>query len=99
MAAKGDVFSAYSVDVADDGYLDILPAAGHEAVIHNIYWEDDVTIEWFDGTNSLVFRSETGAGGLAFYAFHVTNSIRIRVRNVGGEAHDIGYDGIYTKVT
>jgi hypothetical protein len=32
------------------------------------------------------------------YGSHVTNSIYLRVKNVGGDAHSIGYDGVYTKV-
>jgi len=85
--------------VADDAFCDIQPAAGHEAVIHNIYHEDDIEVYRYDGTNNLLFHSEIGAGCLAMYAFHVTNTDRIRVKNVAGATKLIAYDGVYTKVT
>jgi len=98
MAAIGDMYTDISAAVADDGYCDIQPAAGHEAVIHNIYYEDDIEIYRYDGANEIKFDSAEGFGCYSFYAFHVGNTDRIRVKNVGGEAHEIGYDGIYTKV-
>ena len=94
--AVGDVFSGLS-SIAAAGYLDIQPAAGVEVVIHNIYHESDVQIEFYDGTNSLIFDTDTGAGIYAKYAFHVTNAIRIRVKNTNAAAKLIGYDGIVTK--
>ena len=94
--AVGDTFSGLS-SVAAAAYLDIQPSAGVEVVIHNIYHESDVQIEFYDGTNSLIFDTDTGAGVYAKYAFHVTNSIRIRVKNTAGTAKFIGYDGIQTK--
>ena len=94
--AVGDVFSGLS-SVAAAGYLDIQPSAGVEVVIHNIYHESDVQIEFYDGTNSLIFDTDTGAGIYAKYAFHVTNAIRIRVKNTNAAAKLIGYDGIVTK--
>ena len=99
MADIGDVFSACGSDVADDGYKDIQPAAGHEAAIHNIYYEDDIELYWYDGTDEVFFDACTGQGVYPCYGSHVTNSIYIRVKNVGGESHSIGYDGVYTKVT
>jgi len=94
--AVGDVFSGLS-SIAAAGYLDIQPVAGVEVVIHNIYHESDVQIEFYDGTNSLIFDTDTGAGIYAKYAFHVTNAIRIRVKNTNAAAKLIGYDGIVTK--
>lgn len=96
MATILDVFADIQT-VADDAYLDIQPGAGDEAVIHNIYYEDDIEVSRYDGSLEVIFHTETGAGCLAMYAFHVNNTDRIRVRNVGGESHEIGYDGVYTK--
>ena len=98
MAAVLDTFTDIE-SIADDAYLDIQPAASHEAVIHNIYYENDVELYRYDGSNSILFHSETGSGVLAMYAFHVTNTDRIRVKNVAGSTKLIGYDGVYTKVT
>ena len=94
--AVGDVFNGLS-SIAAAAYLDIQPSAGVEVVIHNIYHESDVQIEYYDGTNSLIFDTDTGAGIYAKYAFHVTNAIRIRVKNTNAAAKLIGYDGIVTK--
>jgi hypothetical protein len=94
--AVGDVKSAI-VSVAAGGYLDIQPPAGEEWVIHNIYHASDIQLELYDGTNSLIFDTDYGAGVYAKYAFHVTNSIRIRVKNTAASAQLIGYDGVQTK--
>ena len=95
--AIGDVFSGQS-SVAAGAYLDIQPTAGIEVVIHNIYHEYDIELSQYDGTNTLVFDTEAGDGVYARYAFHVTNSIRIRVKNTDASlARLIGYDGIVTK--
>jgi len=94
--AVGDVFSGLS-SITAAGYLDIQPSAGVEVVIHNIYHESDVQIEFYDGTNSCVFDTDAGAGVYAKYAFHVTNARRIRVKNTAATAKLIGYDGVQTK--
>jgi len=85
--------------IAAGSYLDIQPGAGVEWVIHNIYHESDVQLEFYDGTNSLIFDTDAGAGVYAKYAFHVTNARRIRVKNTAASAKLIGYDGIVSKST
>ena len=92
----GDVFNGLA-SVAASAYLDIQPAVGVEAVIHNIYHDSDVQIEFYDGTNSLIFDTDVGAGVYAKYAFHVTNTMRIRVKNTAAVAQLIGYDGMVSK--
>jgi hypothetical protein len=95
--AVGDVFSGLT-SVAAGGYLDIRPPAGVEAVIHNIYHAYDVDLAFTDGTNVLTFDTDAGAGVYAKYAFHVTNSLWIRVINKDTtNARLIGYDGIVTR--
>jgi hypothetical protein len=94
--AVGDVFKGLS-SVDADAYLDIQPSAGVEAVVHNVYHEDDIEIEVYDGANSLVFDIDGGMGVYARYAFHVTNTQRIRVKNTAGAVKLVGYDGVVTK--
>ena len=94
--AVGDVFSGLS-SIAAAGYLDIQPVAGVEVVIHNIYHDGDIQLEFYDGTNSLIFDTDAGTGIYAKYAFHVTNTRRIRVKNTATTAQLIGYDGIQSK--
>lgn len=94
--AVGDVKSGLQ-SVNAGGYLDIQPASGEEWVIHNIYHEGDVELHFSDGTNSLAFDSDAGAGVYAKYAFHVTNGRYLRVKNTAASAKLIGYDGVQTK--
>ena len=94
--AVGDVVSAVN-SVLTVAFLDIQPGAGVEWVIHNIYHEADVTVEYFDGTNSVVFYTGTVAGALTKHAFHVNNTRRVRVKNTNAATKLIAYDGIITK--
>ena len=94
--AIGDIFSDIQL-VANLAYLDIRPASGKEAVVNNIYYEDDVAISFYDGVNEVDFDTATGAGIYARFGFDVDNTNRIRVKNTGGEAHPIGYSGRYTR--
>jgi len=94
--AVGDIFSDIQ-SVANLAYLDIRPASGKEAVVNNIYYEDDVAISFYDGVNEVDFDTATGAGIYARFGFDVDNTNRIRVKNTGGEAHPIGYSGRYTR--
>ena len=98
MADVGDVVSALT-SIADGAYLDIRPGASANWKIHNIYHQSTIDIEFYDGTNSLVFVDcETGIGVYAYYSFGCDNTRRIRVRNMDGAAAKlIGYDGIVTK--
>jgi len=94
--AIGDVFSGIS-SIEAAAYLDIQPVAGVEAVIHNIYHDGNIQLEFYDGTNSLIFGTDSETGVYAKFAFHVTNSKRIRVKNTTTVAKLIGYDGVVTK--
>lgn len=94
--AVGDVAKNLQ-SIAAGEYLDIQPSGTAEWVIHNIYHDYDVAIEVYDGSNSLIFDTDVGAGVYAKYAFHCTNVQRIRVKNTHVSAAKlIGYDGIVT---
>lgn len=92
----GDIASGLA-SVATGAYLDIQPGAGVEVVIHNIYHESDIELYFYDGTNNLLFDSETGKGAYARFAFHVTNTRWIRVKNLDAASKLIGYDGVVTR--
>ena len=96
--AVGNVYQAYSNNLADDGVLDAQPAGTIECVLHNIYHGGDVEIYLNDDTNTVLIDSATGAGVMAWLSYHVTNSIYITIKNVNGDAQDFGYDGIETHV-
>lgn len=94
--AVGDVISGLS-SVNPNEYLTIQPTGTAEWVIHNIYHAYDVQLEFSDGTNSIAFDTETGAGVYARYAFHVTATRYLRVKNNDAtNARLIGYDGVVT---
>lgn len=96
--AVGDVVSGLS-SVTANGYLTIQPTGTAEWVIHNVYHEYDVQVEFYDGVNAIVFDTDAGAGVYARYAFHVTNARYLRVKNLHGTAAKlIGYDGVVTHV-
>lgn len=99
MAALGDAYVQYSNDLADDGYLDLLPAAGGELVIHNIYHEGAIEVYWYDGTNEVLIDEASTGGVMSWLSYHCTDSIRIRVKNVSGGTDDVGADGMYTHAT
>lgn len=94
--AKGDVVSALQ-SVATGATLDIQPGAGVEWVIHDIYHEAVVDLQWYDGTNVLTFAAGLDGGVETNLQFHMTNSRRVRVKNNDAAAKLIGYDGIQTK--
>ena len=94
--AVGDVKSDLQ-SIPAGSFLAIQPPSTEEWVIHNIYHEHDVELHFYDGTNSLIFDTDAGAGVYAKYAFHVTNSRYIRVKNTNTSARLIGYDGVQTK--
>jgi hypothetical protein len=93
--AAGSVVTDLS-SVADDAYLTIQPGASNEWVINNIYYAGAVEVYRYDGTNSILFASDTAAGALIQCNFRCKNGDYIRVKNVSGDAAILGYDGIVT---
>lgn len=94
--AAGTVYQLGPTSTANGSYLDIQPASGDEVVIHNIYYAGAVEFEYYDGTNTIKFDSDTTSGARLVCAFHCTNSKRVRVKNVSGGSIYIAADGIYT---
>lgn len=94
--AIGDVVSDMQ-SITAGAFLDIRPSSGVEWVIHNVYHADAVHIEVYDGSNSLIFDSDTGPGFWAWYEFHCNNTRRLRVKNNSSASQLIAYDGMQTK--
>ena len=94
--AKGDVVSGVFTAVADAAVVSIQPAAGVEWCILNIWYESSVELYYSDGTNDILFDSDTG-GGIWMGRLPVTNSLYIKVKNISGAAQNIGYSGYQTK--
>lgn len=93
--AVNDVISDCQ-SVANTAYLSIQPASGVEWVIHNIDFGGAVEISRYDGTDEIIFRTESAIGEYACVR-HVTNGQYLRVKNVSGGTIKIGYDGVQTK--
>jgi len=95
--AAGDAYAVQSAAVANNSFLDLLPASG-ELVVHNVYSPEGAAYElyWYDGTNSIKFDHDA-AVGRANVQFHCTVTKYVRVKNVSGAAQNLGADGMYTK--
>jgi len=94
--AAGDVVSNIA-STAASAFLDMQPASGVEWVIHNISYEGDIELYFYDGTNSIKVDSDLGAGSMRREALHCTNSKYYRVKNIAATAKLLGYDGVQTK--
>ncbi len=97
--AAGDVFQEGPTSTTDDSWLDIQPGASVEWVIHNVYVGLGVAVEfeYFDGTNIILFDSDAVDGTRFMVNWHVTNTNRVRVKNVSGGTVYLAADGIVTK--
>lgn len=94
--AKGDVKASISAAVANNGFMTIQPPAGEEWCILKIFYEGSVEFYFTNGTNDVLFDSDTGAGHL-LDKIPVTNAHYLKVKNVSGAAQDMGYSGYQTK--
>ncbi len=96
--AAGDVYNIGPTSIANNAFLDIQPGAAVEVTISSIYCGGAWELYRYDGTNSIgPFASGTTADGLTNLRFRVTNSVRIRVKNVSGGTLYYGADGLVTK--
>lgn len=94
--AAGDVYSGLA-SLGAGASLDIRPAAGQEAVIHNLYYEGAVSLRWVDGTLVIAFDSDGSAGAKLGLVIHVANARWLQIVNTSAGAFDVGWDGIFTK--
>jgi hypothetical protein len=94
--AVGDAVQGLA-SVSAGAYLVLQPGANVEWIIHNIYWAGATTLEVYNGTNSVIFNTDTAAGAYLGMVSHCTNSIYIRVKNTTAGAFYCAYDGVQTK--
>ena len=94
--AVGDMVGALS-SIASGSTLDVQPAGTEEWIIHNIYHEDDIELQFYDGANVITFDSELGSGTYSRFSFHCKNALRLRVKNNASSNKLIGYDGVISK--
>jgi hypothetical protein len=100
MAELGDAVVIVPTSVAAAASLTVRPASGDEWIIHNIFSAEGYPIEVYitDGTNPIKIDSNL-SGGLLGYAFHLTYTVYMTIKNTDASARYISYNGIVSKVT
>lgn len=86
----GDVKALIS-SIGISGFMDIRPAAGEEWNLRAIVYEDEISIEFWDGTNHLIFEASLTGSGIYYMHFDITNTHRVQVQNKAGAPKLIGY--------
>jgi hypothetical protein len=97
-AAVGDAVASCA-SVSAGAVLDVQPGAAAEWTIHNIYFDKNVELQRYDGSNLAQTAQFRGPDWQNFFpAIHVNNANRIRIKNLdAGSAAAICYDGFVTK--
>lgn len=96
----GDQVGAYSVQVANNGFVDILSAltGTQEVIVQNIFSGGQISLTWFDGTHEFIFFTSTSSQIADLegktYRGSLNSNLRIRIKNVSGGAIDIGWSGV-----
>jgi len=94
-AAVGDAVASCS-SVAAGATLDIQPGSGVEWFLHNIWFEYNVEIQRYDGTNTVAATQLLGPDYKPL-STRLTNGNRVRVKNLhGSSAKLICYDAVIT---
>lgn len=93
--AAGDAIPHIELNVANNAYMTIQPGTGAEWCIHNI-GTNMATCELYltDGTN--YSKIDSGNGWLG-YAYFLTNTSYLAVKNISGSAQNLSYTGVVTK--
>jgi len=95
-AAVGDAVTNCT-SVATGAVLDIQPGASIEWFLHNIWFEYNVDVQRYDGTNVVTTASLLGPDYQPIAA-RLTNANRVRIKNTHGSlAKFICYDAVITK--
>jgi hypothetical protein len=96
MASVGDVVSGLS-SLAQYDSLAIQPGSGEEWVIHNIYFDKSIQVQFYDGSNVLTFDWVTYLGSRPWRVFHLTNGRYLRLYALDTGTTLAGYDGVRIK--
>jgi hypothetical protein len=98
--AVGDIVQVGPTSVANGAFLDLDPAsAAVEWIIFNVYVPLDKAVEfyYYDGTNSILFDSDTTDGSRYNLVWRCSDTKFVRIKNVSGGAIFISADGSVTK--
>lgn len=101
IAAVGDAVAPSCVSVASAATTDIRPGSGSEWILHNIFFEYNIELQRYDGTNTLPmgpYVPVVPSGDFLSGNWHLTNSSYFRVKNLHASAAKlVCWDGIVTK--
>jgi len=93
-AAVGDAV-ADCQSIATTAVLTMQPGSGIEWIVHNVWFNDNIEIRRFDGTDTWALQL-LGPDFQPFTA-HLTNTSYMTVQNLAGGNRVICYDGIVSK--
>jgi len=98
-AAVGDaVTCGTNSQITTGNTLAIQPGAGAEWLIQNIYFEANIQIERYDGSNLIGTISMLGPDWQNFSpGIRVTNANYLRIKNLDAGSKRICYDGVVVK--
>lgn len=91
--ATGDVVSIIESHVQNE-YMTIRPGVGVEWIIHNIYFNQPVEIQFYDGSNALIFEWINDIGEWPWTLFHLKNGYYLRVKATNFGTTLMAYDGV-----
>ena len=98
--AAGDLFQVGPTAFTTGSFFSIQPGVGVEWVIHNVYVEAGVSVEfgYFDGTNTALFDSDAVDATRFMVNWHASSGTYVRVQNVSTSTGTfVAADGIVTK--
>jgi hypothetical protein len=94
----GDTYIKFSAAVVPIGsYMEVLPTAGVELIIHNVYHSDNIELMMVDGaapTHLLAFMEDAGKSVVTNMYFHVTEDQYLRIYNRGSTTQYLAVDGV-----
>lgn len=98
--AIGDAVVVAPTPITAGSTATIMPGAGIEWIIHNIYIPTSVTsVELYatDGGANPILIDITYGGGWLNHFFHLTNAQYLALKNTGASTIYMKYDGIVSK--
>ena len=79
------------------GTWTIQPSSGTEWVLHNIVVSGAASLKTYDGTNTVVLTTTTGAQWFSNLQLHINNSVYLIITDTSGNTNLMHYDGIQTQ--
>ena len=95
--AQGGIVQIVPTSIASAGTLAIVPSAGVEWLVKNIYYQGAVSFQKTDGTHPITFDSDGSAGAKQGFSFLCTSTCYLQITNTAAStAIYVCWDGIQT---